>query len=109
VEGTWRQIAAVATALLASTVAAALGGSGFIAAFTAGTSFGIVAADVAEEATFLVEQSGELLNAVTFLLFGAVLSPAVGELDWPIAAYMAASLTVVRMLPVVPAMVGTAS
>jgi hypothetical protein len=39
-EGTWRQITAVATALLAYTGAAALGGSGFIAAFIAGSCSG---------------------------------------------------------------------
>jgi NhaP-type Na+/H+ or K+/H+ antiporter len=107
-EGTWRQINTVATPLLAYTVAAALGGSGFIAAFVAGIMFRIVATDHAKEATSLAEQSGELLNAVTFLLFGAVLlGPAPGELDWRIAAYALGSLTVVRMLPVALAMVGT--
>jgi sodium/hydrogen antiporter len=106
-EGTWRQIDAVATPLLAYTVAAALGGSGFIAAFVAGIVFRILAADHAKEATFLAEQTGELLNAVTFLLFGAVLlGPALGALDWPIALYAVASLTVVRMLPVALALAG---
>jgi sodium/hydrogen antiporter len=106
-EATWRQINAVATPLLAYTLAAALGGSGFIAAFVAGIVFRILAADHAREATFLAEQTGELLNAVTFLLFGAVLlGPALGELDWPIALYAVASLTVVRMLPVALAMAG---
>jgi NhaP-type Na+/H+ or K+/H+ antiporter len=107
-EGTWRQINALATPLLAYGIAVALGGSGFIAAFVAGITFRIVAADQAKGATFLAEQSGELLNAVTFLLFGAVLlGPALGELDWPIALYAVASLTLVRMLPVALAMVGT--
>ena len=107
-EETWRQIDAVATALLAYTLAAALGGSGFIAAFTAGIVFRLVATDHAKEATFLAEQSGELLSAVTFLLFGAVLlGPMLGELDWRIALYAVASLTLVRMLPVALAMVGT--
>ena len=107
-EGTWRQINALATPLLAYGIAVALGGSGFIAAFVAGITFRIVAADQAKGATFLAEQSGELLNAVTFLLFGAVLlGPALGELDWPVALYAVASLTLVRMLPVALAMVGT--
>jgi NhaP-type Na+/H+ or K+/H+ antiporter len=107
-EGTWRQINTVATPLLAYTVAATLGGSGFIAAFTAGIVFRTVAADHAMEAMFMAEQTGELLSAVTFLLFGAVLlGPALGELDWPIAAYAVASLTVVRMLPVALALAGT--
>ena len=67
-EGTWRQINAVVTALLAYTVAASLGGSGFIAAFVAGITFRIVATNHAKEATLLAEKTGELLNAVIFLL-----------------------------------------
>jgi NhaP-type Na+/H+ or K+/H+ antiporter len=107
-EGTWQQINAVATPLLAYTIAAALGGSGFIAAFVAGIVFGAVARDRAEATTFLAEQSGVLLNAVTFLLFGAVLlSPALGELDGRVAAYAVLSLTAVRILPVALAMLGT--
>jgi NhaP-type Na+/H+ or K+/H+ antiporter len=107
-EGTWRQINTVATPLLAYTVAVGLGGSGFIAAFVAGITFRIVATDHAKEATFLAEQAGELLNAVTFLFFGAVLlRPALGELDWPIALYAVLSLTLVRMLPVALALAGT--
>ena len=107
-EGTWRQINSVATPLLAYTVAAGLGGSGFIAAFVAGITFRIVATEHAKEATFLAEQSGELLNAVTFLLFGAMLlGPALDELDWPIALYAVLSLTLVRMLPVALALAGT--
>jgi sodium/hydrogen antiporter len=106
-EETWRQINAVATPLLAYTLAAGLGGSGFIAAFTAGIVFRLVAADHAKEATLLAEQTGELLNAVTFLLFGALLlAPALGALDWPVALYAVASLTLIRMLPVALAMAG---
>jgi NhaP-type Na+/H+ or K+/H+ antiporter len=107
-EGTWQQINALATPLLAYTVAAGLGGSGFIAAFVAGIVFGVVTGERAEHSTFLAEQSGELLNALTFLLFGAVLlGPALGELDWRVALYAVGSLTLVRMLPVALAMLGT--
>ena len=105
---TWKQIDAVATPLLAYTLSAALGGSGFIAAFVAGIVFGAVAGGQAEATTFLAEESGELLNAVTFLLFGAVLlGPALGDPDWRVIGYAVLSLTVVRMLPVALAMVGT--
>jgi NhaP-type Na+/H+ or K+/H+ antiporter len=107
-QGTWRQLNAVATPLLAYTGAAGLGGSGFSAAFVAGIGFGAMAGERAEHSTFLAEQSGELLNAVTFLLFGAVLlGPALGELDWRGGLYAVGSLTVVRMLPVALAMLGT--
>jgi sodium/hydrogen antiporter len=107
-DGTWRQINALAAPLLAYGIAVALGGSGFIAAFVAGVVFGVVARGHAEETTFLAEQSGELLNAVTFLLFGAVLlGPALGDPDWRVIVYAVLSLTVVRMLPVALAMLGT--
>jgi sodium/hydrogen antiporter len=106
-EGTWKQINAVATPLLAYMVASALGGSGFIAAFVAGIVFGAIAGGQAEATTFLAEESGELLNAVTFLLFGAVLlGPALGDLDWRVIGYAVLSLTVVRLLPVALAMLG---
>ncbi|WP_432936996.1 cation:proton antiporter [Kribbella sp. CA-253562] len=105
---TWQQITAIATPLLAYTTASAVGGSGFIAAFVAGITYGVVAGATAEPTTALAEQSGTLFNAVTFLLFGAVLlGPAIGKLDWRIALYVLLSLTVVRMLPVALAMTGT--
>jgi sodium/hydrogen antiporter len=107
-EGTWQQINAVATPLLAYGVASALGGSGFIAAFVAGIVFATIAGTPAQHSTFLAEQSGELLNALTFLLFGAVLlGPALNELDWRVALYAVLSLSVVRMLPVALALLGT--
>lgn len=107
-DGTWTQINAVATPLMAYTVASALGGSGFIAAFVAGIVFSAVAGGHAERTTYLAEESGELLNAVTFLLFGALLlGPALGDPDWRVIGYAVLSLTVVRLLPVALAMLGT--
>jgi len=103
----WQQIVPVATAILAYTLAAALGGSGFIAAFVAGIAFGAVGKGDAESSTGFAEQSGQLLNALTFLMFGAVLlGPALGRLDWTVVAYAVLSLTVVRMVPVALGMIG---
>jgi len=106
---TWQQVIGLVTPALAYGSAVALGGSGFIAAFVAGLVFSaVMLAGHAEPATALAEQSGELLNATTFLVFGAVLlGPALAELDWRIAAYAALSLTLVRMLPVLLALTGT--
>ena len=104
---TWQQINAFATPLLAYTLAVALGGSGFIAAFVAGIAFAAIGRERAEPTTLFAEQSGEMLNAVTFLMFGAVLlGPALADLDWRVAAYAVLSLTVVRMLPVALAALG---
>ena len=58
--------------------------------------------------SYLVDEGGELLNAITFIVFGAViLGPALDELGWQVLAYAALSLTVVRMLPVALALLGT--
>ena len=72
IEPHWLQILSVASALLAAGVATALGGSIFIAAFTGGFLFGALRRDTGGEVTYLVDEGGELFNAVTFIVFGAV-------------------------------------
>ena len=106
----WLPIVPVAGAALAYGIAAPLGGSGFIAAFVAGMTFSVFRqpSEATEEVTFFADQVGEVLNGVTLLVFGAVLlSPALAGLSWSIVLYAIASLTVVRMLPVAVAMLGT--
>ena len=56
----------------------------------------------------LSEEVGGLLNGLTFLLFGAILlGPALADLSWRIVLYAILSLTIVRMLPVAIALVGS--
>ena len=108
VEAHWLQILTVATAVLAAGIATGLGGSIFIAAFSGGFLFGVIGRDSEGEVSYLVDEGGELLNAVTFIVFGAViLGPALDELGWQVLAYAVLSLTVVRMLPVALALLGT--
>ena len=108
VEAHWLQILTVATALLAAGVATGLGGSIFIAAFSAGFLFGVIGRDSGGEVSYLVDEGGELLNAVTFTVFGAaILGPALDDLGWEVIAYAVLSLTAVRMLPVALALLGT--
>ena len=60
------------------------------------------------DVTYLVDELGLVLGAVTFLIFGAVLlGPALGNLTWQIAVVAVLSLTLVRMAPVAVAMLGT--
>ena len=107
IEPHWVQILAVASALLAAGIASGLGGSIFIAAFTGGFVFGVLRHTTGGEVTYLVEEGGELFNAVTFIVFGAViLGPMLDEVTWQIALYAVLSLTVVRMVPVALAMLG---
>ncbi len=104
----WLQIIPVAGAALAYGLATPLGGSGFIAAFVAGMTFGALRRRAkTAEVTLMTDELGEVLNAVTLLAFGAVLLwPALDGLTWRIALYALLSLTVVRMVPVAIAMLG---
>ena len=108
VDDVWLQVVPVAAAVLAYSVADALGGSGFIAAFVGGMIFGGLRRRHGGEVGYLIEELGGVLNAITFIVFGAViLGPALGDATWAIAAYAVLSLTLVRMLPVGIAMLGT--
>ena len=108
IEPHWRQILTAASALLAAGIASALGGSIFIAAFTGGFVFGALRGEEGGEVSELVDEGGELFNAVTFIVFGAlILGPVLDEVTWRVALYAVLSLTVVRMLPVLLAMLGT--
>ncbi len=108
ITGAWLQVIPVAGAAAAYGLAAPLHGSGFIAAFVAGAFFGGLVSEESETASRLSEEIGDLLGGVTFLVFGAVLlGPALEHLSWQIAAYAVLSLTLVRMLPVAIAMLGS--
>ncbi len=107
--GAWSRMVPFAAAAIAYASAAALGGSGFIAAFIAGAVFAAVLRRDPEEITVSAEEfGGNLLSGVTFLLFGAVLlGPVIGDLSWQVVLYSVLSLTIVRMLPVAIALLGT--
>lgn len=108
IAGSWLQVIPVAAAALAYGLASALGGSGFIAAFLAGAVFGGLVPAESDEASRFNEEVGGLLGGVTFLVFGAVLlGPALDHLTWQIVLYAVLSLTLIRMLPVGIAMVGS--
>jgi sodium/hydrogen antiporter len=108
VAASWLQTATVAGAFVAYGAAVGLGGSGFIAAFVAGMTFGhLIRRDPAGLMVFN-EDLGQALNGVTFVVFGAVLlGPAIDDLTWSVVAYGLLSLTVVRMIPVTLALVGS--
>ncbi len=104
----WAQILPAATAALAYGLAAPLGGSGFIAAFVAGFLFGLLHRHTGGEATYLVDELGGLSNSVTFIIFGAaVVGPVLAGLTWRATLYGVLSLTIVRMVPVAVALLGT--
>ena len=107
-ESAWVQVYTFAAAVFASGLALGLDGSTFIAAFVGGLVFGALRRHSGGEVAHFLEQGGELLNAVTFTVFGAaILWPALHQVDWRIVLYAFLSLTLVRMLPVAVAMLGT--
>ena len=101
----WQQVIPAAGAALGYGTAVALHGSGFIAAFVAGMVFrGALRRDPGGM-NELTEEAGNVLNGVTFVLFGAILlGPALGDLSWQLALYAVLSLTLVRLVPVAIAM-----
>jgi NhaP-type Na+/H+ or K+/H+ antiporter len=108
VASAWLQVVPAAAAALCYSAAAAVGGSGFIAAFVGGAVFGGLRRRVGGEVGYLLEQLGALLGAATFVVFGgALLEPALGDVTWAVACYAVLSLTLVRMAPVAVAMIGT--
>ncbi len=108
VEGVYRQLATVAIAAMAYAGAEALGGNGFVAAFTAGMTFGVVAARQCTNVQDFTQDESDFLTAITFVLFGAVIAgPLMGPMSWPVIGYVVASLTVVRIVPVVLALLGS--
>jgi sodium/hydrogen antiporter len=108
VTGSWLQVVPLAGAGLAFGVADPIGGSGFIAAFVGGFVFGAIRRRSGGEVGHLIEELGEVFSAVTFIVFGAVLlGPVLGDVTWSVALYAVLSLTVVRLLPVTIAMIGT--
>jgi NhaP-type Na+/H+ or K+/H+ antiporter len=104
----WRQIAVVVVPVVAYVVADELGGSGFIATFVGGLTFGrLVLASYPDIGNF-AEDLAEVLTMVAFMIFGALLlQPRLGEFTGEMLLYALLSLTLVRMLPVAISMIGT--
>ena len=102
-------IAALSLALLAYLVAVELHGNGFIAAFVAGVAFGArLAHRQSQQVLELTHQLSVLLGFAVWFLFGAVLLPiALDSLSWQVVLFAVLSLTVLRMLPVAIASIGT--
>ena len=104
----WAGPAVLALALLAYTGAVFVDANGFVAAFVGGLAFGATAGRTEKREVSFVEQSGRLASLMSWLVFGALLVPVLtDQLDWQVVGYAVLSLTVVRMLPVALALLGT--
>lgn len=104
----WRQLTMPGLALLCFALAQALGGSGFIAAFVGGLLIGRKLGEHKHAYMDSCEGYGDLLSVVIWMVFGATLMPMLAELlHWQYWLYAAASLTLLRMVPVWLSLLGT--
>lgn len=79
----------------------------FIAAFVAGAAAQWAFREASHHSLEFAEHWGQLVNLSVFFLFGLMVAAAWREFDGAALAYAVLSLTVVRMLPVAIALVGT--
>ena len=103
----YQQTGIVALPLLCLAVSEIVGASMFIASFVAGLAVQIGFKDAGKNSVEFAEEWGRLFNLSVFFLFGVLVVR-----DWPqfgmrLWLYAVLSLTVVRMLPVAIALIGS--
>jgi NhaP-type Na+/H+ or K+/H+ antiporter len=103
----FQRLALLVLALVAWALADTVGGNGFIAAFVGGLVVGPTVERVGERLLRFTEAEGQLLNLSVFFVFGVLVIGFFDALTWQIVLYVLLSLTVVRMLPVAVALLGT--
>jgi NhaP-type Na+/H+ or K+/H+ antiporter len=104
----WSGIVVVALATASFAAAQALGGSGFIACFVGGLAFNALRPPDKHALLHGAEGTGEALAFATWVVFGsAVIVQIIDRITVAVVIYALLSLTVVRMLPVFLALVGT--
>lgn len=101
-------VAVLALAVVAYAAAVTLHGNGFVAAFCGGLAFGATAGRRSAEELVFLEQAGSLVSLLVWAVFGATALPIVVDRAGPLTlVYAVLSLTVVRMVPVAVATIGS--
>jgi sodium/hydrogen antiporter len=101
-------IAVLALAIGCYVGAIAVGGNGFVAAFCGGLAFAAAAGRRERAETVFLEQASALVSLLVWTAFGIVAVPVVlAGSALTFVVYAVLSLTLVRMLPVALALVGT--
>lgn len=104
---TFEQLALVTLPILCLVAAEPIGGSPFIAAFTAGLIVRRGFKGAGERLVEFSEEEGQLLDLFVFFLFGLMLGPVLGQFSLAAVLYAILSLTLIRMLPVAISLIGT--
>jgi NhaP-type Na+/H+ or K+/H+ antiporter len=107
IEPVWRPLGVVAIPLLCALASEAVVTSMFIAAFVAGLSVQVGFKQAGKHSVEFAEDWGQFLNLAIFFLFGLMAARASGQFQLVHVLYAVLSLTVVRMLPVAIALIGT--
>jgi NhaP-type Na+/H+ or K+/H+ antiporter len=103
-----RQIGNPALALLIFFVAKGLGGNGFVAVFVGGLLFGFITRNLLHDAIEYTEITGTFFSLFVWTIFGATIAVPLLQNFNPLAMLFAIlSLTLVRMIPMAIAMMGT--
>ncbi len=105
--GSFRQLGLVALPLLSVMTSEAIGASMLIAAFVAGLAVQAGFKDASKICVEFTEEWGHLFNFFVFFLFGLLVARAWEQFSLTLALYAVLSLTVVRILPVAIALIGT--
>ena len=103
----FEQIGAVTLPLLCLIASEMVGASMFIAAFVAGLAVQIGFKEAWKHSVEFAEEWGQMLNLSVFFLFGMLMVRAWPQFSLTTVLYAILSLTVVRMLPVAIALIGT--
>ncbi len=103
----WSQLGVVVLPLLCLVASERVGASMFIAAFVGGLAVQVFFKQAGKHAIEFTEEWGQILNLSVFFLFGMVVARAWPQLTAAHWIYAALSLTVIRMLPVAVALLGT--
>ena len=104
----WMQVTVAGLALACFAFAQSLHGSGYIAAFTGGITFGLLAGHFTPKLVLAAEGVAETLALLTWLLFGvAVIGQLASLITWQVFVYAILSLTLIRVLPVFLSLTGS--
>ena len=103
----WVQLGLVALPVSCLLASEGIGASMFIAAFVAGLAVQVGFRDAAKHSVAFTEEWGQLFNLSVFFLFGVLVARVWPQFSVLHAVYAVLSLTVVRMLPVAIALIGT--
>lgn len=102
-----RQLALVALPVFSMVLSRPTGASMFIVAFVAGIASRIGYKEIGEHSLEFTEGWGQILNFFVFFFLGLMTSRGLGLIRLDFVIYAVLSLTVVRMLPVAIALIGS--